>query len=243
MTDADVPTPRVATAALLIVAALALLVAFLVEFGAPAERGDPDNPSDSVAFLRAAYPFFAYSGAALMVGGATLIAGVLGVARIVRPGGLSLAYTSATVFGLLAGGFFAVGGMLRLSATGTGLYIADLDPRWGESAYIVVQMAGTQGLIATGLLGLAGWLLATAILGARRRLPGLLAIGLPAAVIVGLLAFDVVVPTADLADFVFPIYVFSLTIGLPLGIVAVAATILVPAGARRFASGGQIALS
>ena len=235
MTEPDVPTPRVATAALLFVAALALVTAFLIEFVAPAERGDPDNPADSVAFLRAAYPFFAYSGAALMVGGTTLIAGVLGVARIVRVGGLSLAYASATVFGMLAGGFFAVGGMLRLSATGTGIYIADLDPGWGESAYLVVQMAGTQGLIATGLLGLAGWLLATAILGARRRLPGLLAIGLPAAVIIGLLAFDVVVPTADFADFVFPIYIFSLTIGLPLGLIATGVALAIPAGARRLA--------
>jgi hypothetical protein len=133
--------------------------------------------------------------------------------------------------------------MLRLSATGTGIYIADLDPGWGESAYIVVQMAGTQGLIATGLLGLAGWLLATAILGARRRLPGLLAIGVPAAVIIALLAFDVIVPDAELADFVFPIYVFSLTIGLPLGLIGLAATLLVPAGSRRLAVSGQIALS
>lgn len=231
--------PRVGTAVALLVAAVALVAASVAEFAPGEIRGDGDNPADSIAFLRAAKEFYAYSGAALILGGATLITGVLGVARIVRVGGLSLAFTAATAFGVLAGGFLAVAGVLRLNTTGTVLHISNLDADWGESAYLAVQMAGTQGLLATGMVGLSGWLVAVALLAARRRLVGLALIGLPPAGILLLLASDVLIPVIGDSgpEWVFLVYVAAFTIGLPLGLVATGLAVLIPAGARRLAGG------
>lgn len=231
--------PRVGTAVALIVAAVALVAASVAEFAPGEIRGDGDNPADSIAYLRAAKGFYAYSGAALILGGATLIAGVLGVARIVREGGLSLAFTAATAFGVLAGGFLAVAGVLRLNTTGTVLHISSLDPGWGESAYLAVQMAGTQGLLATGMVGLSGWLVAVALVAARRRLVGLGLIGLAPAGILLLLASDVLFPVIGDSgpEWVFLVYVAAFTIGLPLGLVATGLAALIPAGARRLSGG------
>jgi hypothetical protein len=237
MTSAPETPPRVGTAVALFVAAVALVAASAAEFAPGELRGDGDNPADSVAFLRAAGSFYGYSGLALIVGGATFIVGVLGMARIVRVGGLSLAYGGATAFGVLAGGFLAVAGVLRLNATGTVLHIGNLDPAWGESAYLAVQMAGTQGVLATGMIGLAGWLVATGLLAVRRRLPGLLLAGLPAAAILVILGLDAVAPFADFSDAAFLVYVVAFAIGLPLGLAAVGVTALAPAGARRLAGG------
>jgi len=243
MTATSDERPGPATGILLIVAALALVVASAAEFAPGEIRGNGDDPADSIAYLRAAFEFYAYSGGALITGGATLVAGVVGVARIVQAGRLSHAYLVASCFGVLAGGFFAVGGMLRLNATGTVLHISDLDPGWGESAYLVVQVAGTQGMIATGMVGLAAWLIATAILAGRRRLPGLVVIGLLPAAILGLLVFDILAPHAELPDAVFLIYVAAITIGLPLGLTTLGVSLLVPAGRERFAARSRVASS
>jgi hypothetical protein len=230
---------RVSAAVALIVAAVALVVSVVAEFAPGEIRGNGDDPADSVAYLRAAKEFYAYSGAALVVGGAALITGVLGVARIVRVGGISLAFTAATAFGVLAGGFLAVGGVLRLNATGTVLHISDLDADWGESAYLVVQMAGTQGLLATGMIGLAGWLVAVALLALRRRLAGLALVGLPAAAILLFLASDVLFPALGdtTPEWAFLVYIAAATVGLPLGLLATGLVTLAPAGARRLAGG------
>jgi hypothetical protein len=231
--------PRVGTAVALIVAAVALVAASVAEFAPGEIRGNGDDPADSIAYLRAAKEFYGYSGAALIVGGATLITGVLGMARIVMVGGLSLAFAAATAFGVLAGGFLAVAGVLRLNTTGTVLHISDLDADWGESAYLVVQMAGTQGLLATGMIGVAGWLVAVALLAARRRLVGLALVGLPAAAILLLLASDAVFPAlGDTGpEWVFLLYVAAFAVGLPLGLIATGLAALAPAGARRLAGG------
>lgn len=239
MTTLTENPPRIGTAMALIVAAVALVAASVAEFAPGEIRGNGDDPADSIAYLRAAKEFYGYSGAALVVGGATLITGVLGVARIVRVGGLSLAFTAATAFGVLAGGFLAVGGVLRLNATGTVLHISDLDADWGESAYLVVQMAGTQGLLATGMIGLSGWLVAFALLAARRRLVGLALVGLPAAAILLFLASDVLFPALGDAgpEWAFLLYIAAAIIGLPLGLFAAGLAVLAPAGARRLAGG------
>jgi hypothetical protein len=236
VTSPDVVPPRISTAIALIVAAVALVVASAVEFAPEGIRGDADNPADSIAFLRSAGAIYGYSGAALVAGGSALIVGVLGVARIVRAGGLSLAFGSATAFGVLSGGFLAVAGVLRLNSTGTVVYIADLDPGWGESAYLAVQLAGTQGVLATGILALSGWLVAIALVGVRRRLPGLLAVGIPAALILVVLTIDAVAPGLALADFVFPIYILAITGGLPLALLALGATVVPREGTRRLAT-------
>jgi hypothetical protein len=230
---------RVSAAVALIVAAVALVVSVVAEFAPGEIRGNGDDPADSVAYLRAAKEFYAYSGAALVVGGAALITGVLGVARIVRVGGISLAFTAATAFGVLAGGFLAVGGVMRLNATGTVLHISDLDADWGESAYLVVQMAGTQGVLATGMIALAGWLVAVALLALRRRLAGLALVGLPAAAILLFLASDVLFPALGdtTPEWAFLVYIAAATVGLPLGLVATGLVTLAPSGARRLAGG------
>jgi len=238
MTETSVKRPGPGTGVLLIVAAVALVIASAAEFAPGELRGDGDNPADSVAYLRAAFEFYGYSGGGLIAGGATLIAGVVGVALLVRAGGLSHAYLVACCFGVLAGGFLAVAGVLRLNATGTVVHISGLDESWGESAYLAVQMAGTQGLLATGMLALSGWLVATAMVAFRRNLAGLAVIGLLPAAIILLLVFDVLAPRTELPDVVFLIYIAAITVGLPGGLLALGVTLLVPRARARLAPRG-----
>jgi hypothetical protein len=90
------------------------------------------------------------------------------------------------------------------------------------------------------MLGLSGWLVAVALLAARRGLAALALVGLPAAAILLFLAADALFPvlgTSD-AEWVFPVYVIAIAIGLPLGLLATGLTLLVPPGARRLARVG-----
>lgn len=226
-------TPGIA----LVVSGVALALSPIIESTTASPRGDGDNPRDSLTFLAAETQTFAYTGVLFVVAAIALGVGVLGILRLVQPGGLSLAYLSASVFAVLSSGFIAVAGLLRLNATGTVLYIDNLDPSWGESAYLVVQLAGTQGFIATATIGLSAWLIATAILATRRRLAGLLVIALAPAVIILLLAADALIPALPVPDGFFVVYFLAIVGGLPLGLVILGVTLLFP-GVR-----AQIAVS
>ncbi|MEQ1738074.1 MAG: hypothetical protein ABL886_16935, partial [Rhodoglobus sp.] len=97
-------------------------------------------------------------------------------------------------------------------------HIQSLDQSWGESAYLAVQMAGTQGLMSTGMMALAAWLVALAVLLVRRgaRAVALFAV-LPAGVLV-ILALDLALPFLDDngPEWLFLVYIASAIVGIPL---------------------------
>lgn len=191
-----------------------LLAVSVLEFAAGDGRGDGDNPADSLRYLAEFGLLYSYSGLALVVGGVALVVAVLGILRIT--GMPSLAYAAASTFGVLAGGFLSVSGVMRMQAYGTVPHIQSLDQSWGEAAYLAVQMAGTQGLLSTGMMALAAWLVAFAIVLIRRgiRVPAVLAI-FPVAVLV-ILAADLALPFIAATEQLFLVYVASAIVGVPL---------------------------
>jgi hypothetical protein len=220
----------------LILAAVAFVLASVAEFAPGELRGNGDDPSDSVAYLQAAPEAYAYSGAALIVAGIALVVGVLGWVRLVRHGGLSTPYGTASAFGVLAGGFALLTGVMRLQATGTVPHIAELDRDWGEAAYLVVQLAGTQGALSAAMLTLSGWLVATAILAWRRRVRWMAFLGIAPLAILLLLAADIVIPGLEISDSMFLVYVGAITVGLPLGCLGTGIALLIAPCRARLAS-------
>ncbi|MEO8261326.1 MAG: hypothetical protein ABI566_02040 [Pseudolysinimonas sp.] len=217
-------------------AAVALVLASVAEFAPGDIRGDGDNPADGLEYLHVASRFYAYSGAAFVAGGAALVTGVIGMALAVLRSRLSLPYASASAFGVLAGGFLVLNGLLRLQATGTVQHIAGLRASWGESAYLVVQIAGTQGALSAAVVSIAGWLLATAILAWRRRVGWLVVVGVPPFALFLLYIVDVVVPDWEFPDGLFLVYIGAITIGLPLGLALAGLALLLPGMRDRLGS-------
>jgi hypothetical protein len=223
--------PRL-TGVALVVTALALTAASAFEFSAGDARGDGDNPADSLRFLDQHGAAYSYSGLALLVGGVALVVSVLGMTGLIRRRRPALAADAASVFGLLGGGFLVVAGVMRLQAVGTVPHIASLDEAWGESAYLVVQIAGTQGLLSAGMLALCAWLVSTAIGWWRRRVvPPTFAAIFPLAIVFILLT-DLALPFLVLPEWVFLTYVVAITLGLPLCCLAFGVTLLVSRVAR-----------
>ncbi len=203
----------------LIAVGIALAAVVALELAPGDARGDGDNPADSLRYLEQFGQLFVYSGLALVVAGVALVVAVLGVLRIL--GTPSLAYSAASAFGVLSGGFLAVSGVMRMQANGTVPYIQSLDQSWGEAAYLAVQMAGTQGLLSAGMMALAAWLVALAILLIRRgsRAVALLAL-LPAGML-AVLVIDLVVPNLatdndTVSSVVYVIYILCAIIGIPV---------------------------
>lgn len=221
----------------LIVAGLTLLTASSLELAAGEGRGDGDNPAESLQYLAEFGLLYSYSGLALVVGGVLLVVSVLGVLRL--SGMPSLAYGTASVFGALAGGFLTVSGVMRMQAYGTVPHIQSLNQSWGESAYLAVQMAGTQGLLSTGMMGLAAWLVALSILLFRQglRVPVVLAV-FPVVVLL-ILAVDLAFPSLDAPEEVFLVYISSAILGIPVCCVGLGVALLTQRARSRLAAAGS----
>jgi hypothetical protein len=86
--------------------------------------------------------------------------------------------------GSVAAGLWAFAGALRISSPGPIDHIRGYEEDWGESAYLVVQMAGTQGGLLSGVVLAAFWIVTGSASAWRSRvLPrGLAGLGLVAVV-------------------------------------------------------------
>ncbi len=220
----------VAGGAALLVAGIALLAASVLEFAPGEARGDGDNPADSLRYLARFGDLYSYSGLALVVAGVALVVGVITVHSLQRGRGRSLGFDTVSVFGALAGGFFATSGVMRMQANGTVPHIQSLDESWGEAAYLVVQMAGTQGLLSTGMIALASWLVAASIVFARRgvRAPAVVAV-FPAAVLLVLIG-DLAAPSLAgtvSGEVVFLAYIAAALFGMPASCAAIGLSLVV----------------
>ena len=203
----------------MVVAGIAFAAAIAFEFSVGEARGDGDNPADSLLFLQNFGQQYVYSGLALVVAGVAIVVAVLGVLRLI--GTPSLAFSTASALGVLAGGFLAVGGIMRMQANGTVPHIQDLNESWGESAYLVVQIAGTQGVISTGLMAVAAWLVALAVVLYRRGVRALALLAVLPAGMLAVLLLDLLAPTlatddGTLSSIIYVVYILCALGGIPI---------------------------
>lgn len=141
---------------------------------------DTDDPAVSLAFIAAHPEEYAQAGLFLMVTSIGLVATVLGAVRHAAkpapasgPPGLEtdgdhvpIGLGVATFVGLVGAAFLFGMAVLRM-AGGPLLYVNQLNPAWGEAAYLAVQFVGVHLLAQGGILALCAWIIAIAVRGAR----------------------------------------------------------------------------
>ncbi len=164
----DHPTSR-AGAIAIIVASIAGLAMMAFELTQPALGfDDTDSPATTLSFLathadvwvRSAYALFALAGGALV--------GAFAVFDVLSGRAGALALRSVTAIGIFSAAAFFGFGVLR-AAVAPLQYIAGLDRTWGESAFLVIQVAGVHGLAQAGILTFCGWAVGIGVLGYRSR--------------------------------------------------------------------------
>lgn len=140
---------------------LGLPLAFALEVGTRPDGTDGDNAAQSLVYLQE-------HGTAYRLSGLFLVVAALGLVRAATAVPWRTAFLTAV--GCVAGGLWVFAGALRLSAPGPVGHIAGYDEQWGESAYLVVQMAGTQGGLLGGVVTTAFWIVTGCVVAWRGRL-------------------------------------------------------------------------
>ena len=128
---------------------------------------DTDDPAVSVLFIREHPEVFIQAGLVLILMSIFLTIAVLAVADAAKRRAGGVALTSVSTFGLFSAAFFLVFGALRVGASGPLLHIAGLRDDWGETAYLVVQMAGVHGVGQAGVITLCLWAVGLSLIGLR----------------------------------------------------------------------------
>ncbi|MEO5920600.1 MAG: hypothetical protein ABIQ01_05595 [Pseudolysinimonas sp.] len=228
MTPAQWRTTRMTAGGALIVMGLALCGARLLEF---ASRGqiDGDNPAASLDYLAEQGDAYVVTGILLLMLAAALVVAAVAVRAVLRAERPSLWVDACAVAGAIAAGALGLAGVTRVSAPGPLAYISSLNAGWGESAYLVVQMAGNQTLFAGGLLGMSIWLAGLAIAAWRRRSVA------RGALVLAVFALDFILavagPLIEIPDALFGVHLFSIMVGVPFACAAIGGAFLVR-GAR-----------
>ncbi len=139
---------------------LFLPLAFGLEFATRPEGTDGDNPADSLRYLQE-------HGTAYVLSGCCLLLAALGLMRAATA--VPWRTPFLTVVGSVAAGLWAFTGALRISSPGPIDHIRGYDQDWGEAAYLVVQMAGTQGGLLSGVMLALFWIITGCLLAWRSR--------------------------------------------------------------------------
>lgn len=130
---------------------------------------DTDDAALGVAFVREHPEVFPQTGLALIVMSIALTISVASVADLHDPAPSQWPVRATSAAGMFAALCFLVFGAMRIGASGPLLHIAGLRQEWGETAYLVVQMAGVQGFLPAGLLALSLWAVGWSLIGLRWR--------------------------------------------------------------------------
>lgn len=129
---------------------------------------DGDNPAESLIYLQEHGRMYFLSGMCLVLAAVLLLAAATGI---------PWRSPFTTALGTVAAAMFLLIGALRMSTPGPVGYIADLDQAWGESAYLAVQMTGTQAALTSGIVAVGLWAAVTSISAwSRRALPRLICV-------------------------------------------------------------------
>ncbi len=136
-------------------ALLIYVVSFFTFFALEGQRSslnnpDADNPRESMKFLASHTDIFTYTGFASLSMSVSLAIAFIGLEERFYIGKKTTLVKLGLLFGLFAALFFFGQGVLRIQAPGTLLHMGSLNPDWGISGYLAVQMAGTQGLGSSG---------------------------------------------------------------------------------------------
>ena len=190
----------------LLVMGICLPLAFALEAATRPEGTDGDNAADSLRYLQE-------HGTAYQLSGVCLVVAALGLIRAATAVPWRTPFLTAV--GSVAGGLWAFTGALRISSPGPIEHIRGYDETWGETAYLVVQMAGTQGALLSGVVLVSFWIVTGCALAWRS---GLLPRGLAALGLVGLvypLMSALSMVAGDLPDATWFLAIASLFLGLP----------------------------
>ena len=140
-----------------IIAGLAGVTWFALELLPPVLGfDDTDNPAVSLAYLRQHPQFYAFAGITLFIMATAIFVASFAVSDALAPRTGGITHRSLSALGLFAAAFIFMHGVLRESV-GPLLYIETVDGRWGESAYLTIQMLGTHGFAPAGLIALTAW--------------------------------------------------------------------------------------
>lgn len=190
----------------LIAVGIFIPLAFLLEVLTRPEGTDGDNAAESLVYLQE-------HGTAYTLSGACLLLAALGLVRAATAVPWRTPFLTAV--GSVAGGLWAFAGALRVSSPGPIDHIGGYDEDWGEAAYLVVQMAGTQGALLGGVMLAGFWIVTGCVLawrgGALPRplcLLGMVALVYPLTTVVGRVAPAV-------GDALWILAIASLVLGLP----------------------------
>lgn len=130
---------------------------------------DTDDPAGGVAFVRDHPEVFANTGLVMVLLSVALTISVASVADLDDPTPPRWPVVATSAAGMFAALCFLVFGAMRVGASGPLLHIAELGQEWGEAAYLVVQMAGVQGVFPAGMLALSLWAVGWSLVGLRSR--------------------------------------------------------------------------
>ena len=117
---------------------------------------DTDNPAVSLHYLRQYPQFYALAAVAVFIMALAYIVASFAISDVLTPRTSMITRRSLSALGLFAAAFLFMHGVLRESV-GPLLYIDSVNRGWGESAYLTIQMLGTHGFLAAGLITLAVW--------------------------------------------------------------------------------------
>lgn len=189
---------------------LFLPLAFILEASTRPEGTDGDNAAESLLYLQ-------QHGSAYVLSGVCLLLAAIGVIRAATAVPWRTGFLTA--IGSVAGGLWAFTGALRISSPGPIDHIRGYDQDWGEAAYLVVQMAGTQGGLLSGVALTEFWIVTGCLLAWRSgTLPrslcamGLVALVYPVVAVIGLVV--------GVGSGLWIVGIASLVVGLPIWFLA-----------------------
>ncbi len=211
----------------LVSAGLFLPLSFGLEAATRPMGTDGDNPTESLLYLQE-------HGTAYALSGCCLLLAALGLMRAATA--VSWRTPFQTVVGSVAAGLWSFTGALRISSPGPIDHIRGYDQEWGEAAYLVVQMAGTQGALLSGVVLTELWIVTGCLLAWRSRaLPrplcalGMVALLYPIVFVLGLV-FE------GIEDGLWILGVGSLVLGLPAWFLSSGVWAIVTGGRSRLAT-------
>lgn len=214
----------------LVAVGVCLPLAFVLELATRPAGSDGDNATDSLLYLQE-------HGTAYVLSGCCLVLAAVGLIRAATAVPWRTPFLTAV--GSVAAGLWAFTGALRISSPGPIEHIRGYDEDWGEAAYLVVQMAGTQGGLLAGVVLTEFWIVTGCLLAWRARtLPRpLCAMGMVA------LVYPLVFVLSSVVGIVGGLWILgiaSLVVGLPAWFLASGVWALVT-GARSLPGVGQAA--
>ena len=206
MDDGQVAHAQVFAGVGLVSVGLFVPLAFTLEFATRPEGTDGDNAAESLRYLQE-------HGTAYALSGVCLVLAALGLMRAATAVPWRTPFQTAV--GSVAAGLWAFTGALRISSPGPIDHIREYDQDWGEAAYLVVQMAGTQGGLLSGVVLMEFWVVTGCLVAWRSRaLPRpLCALGLVALVYPFVFVLSLVVDGIE--DRLWVLGIVSLVLGLP----------------------------